>query len=182
MFMKPKTVSETFTVMTELVLPNDSNNLGNLMGGQLMYWMDVVAAIAAKRATHRTVVTVSVDSVEFKAAIPQGSIVILEAKVTRCFNSSLEVRIEVFYEILSTGERHASNTAYFTFVAVDQSGRPIPVQPVVPETEVEKELYEGALRRREMRMLLAGRIKPEEARGLKELLVGTGKNLPATEE
>ncbi|MEL6673735.1 MAG: acyl-CoA thioesterase [Bacteroidota bacterium] len=173
--MKSKTVSETFTVMTELVLPNESNNLGNLMGGQLMYWMDVVSAISAQRATHRTVVTVAVDFVEFKASIPKGAVVILEAKVTRCFNTSLEVKIDVFYEILSTGEKKPSNSAYFTFVAVDQGGRPIPVTEVLPETAAEKELYEGALRRRELRMLLAGRIKPEDARGLQELLQGAGK-------
>lgn len=168
--MKSKKVSETFTSKTELVLPNDTNNLGNLMGGKLLHWMDIISAIAAQRATHRTVVTVSVDFVEFKASIPQGSIVILEAKVTRTFNTSLEVRIEVFFESLQTGEKKESNTAYYTFVAVDQSGRPIPVSPLEPETQEEKALYESASQRRELRLLLAGRIKPEQASHARSLL------------
>ena len=167
--MKSKKVSETYTLKTELVLPNDTNNLGNLMGGKLLHWMDVISAIAAQRASNRIVVTVAVDFVEFKAAIPLGSIVILEARVTRTFTSSLEVRIDVFHESLQTGERKESNTAYYTFVAVDQSGRPIPVTPVIPETEEEKRLYESAQQRRELRLLLAGRIKPGEASGLKQI-------------
>ncbi|MEM7374728.1 MAG: acyl-CoA thioesterase [Bacteroidota bacterium] len=165
--MKSKKVSETYSLKTELVLPNDTNNLGNLMGGKLLHWMDVISAIAAQRASNRTVVTVAVDFVEFKASIPLGSIVILEAKVTRTFTSSLEVRIDVFHENLQTGERKESNTAYYTFVAVDQSGRPIPVTAVEAETKEEKELYESALQRRELRLLLAGRLKPGEAKGLK---------------
>ncbi|MDP5168976.1 MAG: acyl-CoA thioesterase, partial [Bacteroidia bacterium] len=156
--MKGIPASETYTLKTELVLPNDTNTLGNLMGGKLLHWMDVISAIAAQRATRRIVVTASVDFVEFKASIPLGSVVILEAKVTRCFTSSLEVKIDVMFENLQTGERKGSNTAYYTFVAVDQSGRPIPVAPVVPETEAEKELYASALQRRELRLLLAGRI------------------------
>lgn len=167
--MKSKKVSETYSLKTELVLPNDTNNLGNLMGGKLLHWMDVISAIAAQRASNRTVVTVAVDFVEFKAAIPLGSIVILEAKVTRTFTSSLEVRIDVFHENLRTGERKESNTAYYTFVAVDQSGSPIPVTPVIPETEEEKELFESAQQRRDLRLLLAGRIKPGEAKGLKAI-------------
>ena len=168
--MKTKQVSDTYTLKTELVLPNDTNNLNNLMGGKLLHWMDVIAAISAQRATNRTVVTVAVDFVEFKSPIPLGSIVILEARVTRTFTSSLEIRIDVQVESLTTGERRDSNTAYYTFVAVDQSGRPIPVTQVEPETEEEKEDYLSAQKRREMRLLLAGRIKPEEARHLKELL------------
>ncbi|RMG20963.1 MAG: acyl-CoA thioesterase [Bacteroidetes bacterium] len=152
-----------------MVLPNDTNNLGNLMGGKLLHWMDVISAIAAQRASNRTVVTVAVDFVEFKAAIPLGAIVILEAKVTRTFTSSMEVRIDVAYEDLRKGERHSSNTAYYTFVAVDQSGRPIPVNPVAPETEAEKAEYEEASQRRELRLLLAGRIQPAEATYAKKL-------------
>ncbi|MEO0471913.1 MAG: acyl-CoA thioesterase [Bacteroidota bacterium] len=173
--MKSKKVSETYSLKTELVLPNDTNNLGNLMGGKLLHWMDVISAIAAQRASNRTVVTVAVDFVEFKASIPLGTIVILEARVTRSFSTSMEVRIDVSYENLQSGERHESNTAYYTFVAVDQSGRPIPVNQVEPETETEKQWYEQAMQRREMRMLLAGRIKPEEASGLRELLKGRAK-------
>lgn len=168
--MKSKKVSDSYTLKTELVLPNDTNNLGNLMGGTLLHWMDIISAISAQRASNRTVVTVSVDFVEFREAIPLGTIVILEARVTRTFTTSLEVRIDVSSESLQTGKRTVSNTAYYTFVAVDQSGRPIPVLPVVPETEQEKKWYEEALERREMRLLLAGRIKPEEAVYLSQLL------------
>lgn len=168
--MKAKKVSDTYTLKTELVLPNDTNALGNLMGGKLLHWMDVVSAISAQRASNRTVVTVSVDFVEFKSAIPLGAIVILEARVTRAFTTSLEVRIDVFCESLTTGSRKKSNTAYYTFVAVDQSGSPIPVKEVLPETEEEKEWHEGALRRRQLRLLLAGRIKAEDASVLLEML------------
>ncbi len=167
--MTKKTIAETYTLKTEMVLPNDTNNLGNLMGGKLLQWMDVNAAISAMRATQRTVVTVAVDFVEFKSSIPMGSVVILESKVTRVFNTSMEVRIDVSFEILQTGERRPSNTAYYTFVAVDQSGRPIPVTPIEPETEEEKELYTSALQRRELRMLLAGRIQPDETQVIKKI-------------
>jgi len=167
--MKSKKVSETYSLNTELVLPNDTNNLGKLMGGKLLHWMDIIGAISAQRATNRTVVTVAVDFVEFKTSIPLGAVVMLEARVTRTFNSSLEVRIDVSYENLQKGERHHSNSAYYSFVAVDQSGQPIPVNSIEPETEEEQKLYEGALRRREMRLMLAGRIKPEDAKGLQEI-------------
>ncbi|MEM6803566.1 MAG: acyl-CoA thioesterase [Bacteroidota bacterium] len=167
--MKSKKVSETYSQSSELVLPNDTNYLGKLMGGKLLHWMDIIAAISAQRATNRTVVTVAVDFVEFKASIPLGAVVVLEAKVTRTFTTSLEVRIDVSYENPQKGERHHSNSAYYSFVAVDQSGQPIPINPVEPETEEEKELYAGALNRREMRLMLAGRIKPEEAKGLIEI-------------
>ncbi len=167
--MKSKKISETYTLKTELVLPNDTNNLGNLMGGKLLHWMDIVAAISAQRATNRTVVTAAVDFVEFKNPIPLGSIVILEARVTRTFTSSLEIRIDVQIESLTTGERRASNTAYYTFVAVDQSGSPIPVKAVMPETEAEQAMHRDAQKRRELRLLLAGRIQPEEAQQVKEM-------------
>lgn len=168
--MKSKKASETYTLKTELVLPNDTNTLGNLMGGKLLHWMDIISAIAAQRASNRTVVTIAVDFVEFKHSIPLGSVVILEAFVTRSFTTSMEVRIDVTFENLQTGEKKQSNSAYYTFVAVDQSGRPIPVTEVVPETENEQTLYESAMQRRELRLLLAGRIKPEEATELQELL------------
>jgi len=167
--MTKRKISDTYTLKTEMVLPNDTNNLGNLMGGKLLQWMDINAAISAMRASNRTVVTVAVDFVEFKSAIPMGSVVILESKVTRTFNTSMEVRIDVSFEILQTGETKHSNTAYYTFVAVDQSGRPIPVSPVAPETAEEKQLYDAALQRRELRMLLAGRIQPNETQVIKQI-------------
>jgi acyl-CoA hydrolase len=175
--MKAPNVSDTYTLKTEMVLPNDTNTLGNLMGGKLLHWMDVISAISAQRATRRTVVTAAVDFVEFRESIPLGSIVILEARVTRTFTTSLEVRVDVAVENLQTGERKTSNTAYYTFVAVDQSGRPIPVTPVLPETPQEQAWHEAALRRRELRLLLSGRLKAADAAGLRALL----DQLPAQE-
>jgi acyl-CoA hydrolase len=168
--MPTKKVSESFVSRTELVLPNDTNTLGNLMGGRLLHWMDIITAIAAQRSSNRVVVTASVDFVEFKSPIKLGDIVILEAKVTRAFNSSMEVKVEVWSENLQTNERRKSNSAFYTFVAVDQSGNPIPVNQVVPETEEEKVEYEKALTRRELRLLLAGRIKLAEATNWQALL------------
>lgn len=168
--MPTKKVSESFVSRTELVLPNDTNTLGNLMGGRLLHWMDIITAIAAQRSSNRVVVTASVDFVEFKSPIKLGDIVILEAKVTRAFNSSMEVKVEVWTENLQTNERRKSNSAFYTFVAVDQSGNPIPVNQVIPETEEEKAEYEKALTRRELRLLLAGRINLAEATNWQALL------------
>lgn len=161
--MKARRVAETYTHKTEMVLPNDTNTLGNLRGGSLMHWIDIIAAIAAQKACNRTVVTASVDSIDFRHPIRLGDIVILEAYVTRCFNTSMEIRVSVRAENLTTGQALDSNVAYLTFVAVDQSGNPIPVNPVIPETEEQKNWHEEALRRRELRLLLAGRIKVNES-------------------
>jgi acyl-CoA hydrolase len=126
--------------------------------------MDIVGAITASRHCNRVCVTVGVDNVEFHAPIKEGSIVILQAKVTRAFNTSMEVKIKVFSEEFITGKRQLCNEAYYTFVAVDQVGRPIPVNPVEPETEEEKKEYEEALKRRELRLLLAGRLQPGQCK------------------
>lgn len=155
--------------MTELVLPNDTNTLNNLMGGRLMHWMDIVSAIAAQKHCNRIVVTASVDNISFREPIRLGDVVTLKAKVTRAFSSSVEVRIDVSAENIPSGTRIESNSAYFTFVAVDQSGRPIDVPEVEPETDEEKEMYHGALRRRQLRLILAGRMKPHEANELKSI-------------
>jgi acyl-CoA hydrolase len=169
MAKKKKTPSESFVSMTELVLPNDTNTLNNLMGGKLMHWMDIVSAIAAQKHSNRIVVTASVDNISFKHPIQLGNVVTLKAKVTRAFNSSMEVRIDVDAEDIPAMKKVESNSAYFTFVAVDQSGRPIDVPEVEPETEEEKEYFKGALRRRQLRLILAGRMKPHEANELKSL-------------
>ncbi|MFZ5970228.1 MAG: acyl-CoA thioesterase [Bacteroidota bacterium] len=166
---KKKTPKESQVSMTELVLPNDTNTLNNLMGGRLMHWMDIVSAIAAQKHSNRIVVTASVDNISFKHPIRLGDVVTLKAKVTRAFNSSMEVRIDVAAENVPSGTLVESNSAYFTFVAVDQSGRPIDVPEVEPETEEEKELYNGALRRRQLRLILAGRMNPAEAKELKSI-------------
>ncbi|MEM8566825.1 MAG: acyl-CoA thioesterase [Bacteroidota bacterium] len=169
MAKKKKKVVESYVTMTELVLPNDTNTLNNLMGGRLMHWMDIVSAIAAQKHSNRIVVTASVDNVSFSKAIQLGNVVTLKARVTRAFSSSMEVRIDVEAEDIPSGKKFESNSAFFTFVAVDQSGRPIDVPEVIPETEEEKELYDGALRRRQLRLVLAGRMKPDDATELKSL-------------
>ena len=155
--------------MTELVLPNDTNTLNNLMGGRLMHWMDIVSAIAAQKHSNRTVVTASVDNVSFSHSIQLGNVVSLTATVTRVFNSSMEVFIEVWSEDILTGTKIMSNSAFFTFVAVDQSGQPIEVTKIEPETTDEQELFDGALRRRQLRLVLAKRMDPQEATELKSL-------------
>jgi acyl-CoA hydrolase len=168
--MNAKPPKASLTVMTEIVLPNDTNNLRNLFGGQLLSWMDRCAAIAAHRHSLRQVVTASVNQVSFKKPIEQGSIVTLEAKVSRSFNSSMEIFVDVFIEDQrGTNNRIHSNEAIYTFVAVDQIGNPIHVPPVEPETELEKLRYEGALRRRQLALILAGKMKPEEATELRRL-------------
>lgn len=166
---KKKFAKESFTIMTEMVLPNDTNTLNNLMGGRLMHWMDIVSAIAAQKHSNRIVVTASVDNISFTKPISLGNVVTLQAKVTRTFNSSIEVFIDVWADDIPSGKKIKSNSAFFTFVAVDQMGKPIDVPKVVPETEEEKELYAGALRRRQLRLVLAKRMKPEEATELKSI-------------
>ncbi len=166
---QPKRASESHTIMTEMVLPNDTNTLNNLMGGRLLHFMDIAAAIAAQKHSNRVVVTASVDNVSFAEPIKLGNIVTMKAQVTRAFSSSMEVYIEVWAEDIPAGVRVSTNSAYYTFVAVDQSGRPIEVPPVIAETEDEKARYESALRRRQLRLVLAGRMKPQEATELRAL-------------
>ncbi|MCC5918516.1 MAG: acyl-CoA thioesterase [Cryomorphaceae bacterium] len=167
--MNAKPVSESRTVMTEIVLPNDTNNLNNLFGGQLLSWMDRCAAIAAHRHCGRIVVTASVNNVSFQRPIPQGAIVTLEAQVSRTFTSSMEVFVDVFLEKDTKGKRLRANEAIYTFVAVDQLGNPIQVPPVTPETEIEKKRFDGALRRRQLALILSGKLQPEKATELKAL-------------
>ncbi len=169
MSKKKKLAKASKVIMTELVLPNDTNTLNNLMGGRLMHWMDIVSAIAAQKHSNRIVVTASVDNVSFSKPIQLGNVVTLTAQVTRSFSSSMEVYIEVTAEDIPGNKKLESNSAFFTFVAVDQSGRPIDVPEVVPETEQEKEHYEGALRRRQLRLVLAKRMEPNDATELKSL-------------
>jgi acyl-CoA hydrolase len=167
--MKSKTPFQSITTLTEMVLPNDTNNLDNLMGGRLLHWMDIAAAISSSRHCGRIVVTASVNNVSFNQPIPRGSIVTLEAKVSRAFTSSMEVFVDVWMENRLIGERQKCNEAIYTFVAVDQLGKPIEIAPIIPETEEETSRYEGALRRRQLSLILAGRMKPSEATELKAL-------------
>ncbi len=167
--MKSILAKDTYTVTTHLVLPENTNTLGNLMGGQLMNWMDIASAISAHRHCRRIVVTAAVNNVSFQHPIKLGDVVTIEAKVSRAFNSSMEVYMEVFVEHATTGVRTRCNEAIYTFVAVDQLGSPINVPDLVPETEEERRRYEGALRRRQLRLILAGKMKPDEASELKAL-------------
>lgn len=167
--MVVKKSAETRIVMTELVLPNDTNTFGNLMGGRLMYWMDIAAALSATKHCNSPVVTASVDNISFTSPIKLGNVVHIEAKVTRAFHSSMEVHLKVWGEDALKQFKYKSNEAYYTFVAIDPDGKPKPVMPSEPETEEEKKLYEGALRRRQIRLVLGGKMKPEDAEELKAL-------------
>ena len=171
MSLKAKKASESFSILTEFVLPNDTNTLGNLMGGRLLHWMAIAVAIAAHRHCGRVVVTASVNNVSFNQPIRLGEIVTLESKVSRAFNSSMEVFIDVWVENNATGEKKKCNEAIYTFVAVDQLGNPIHVPELIPETDAEKRRYEGALRRRQLSLILAGKMKPADATELKALFL-----------
>jgi len=160
---------ETFASTVHLVLPNDTNTLGNLMGGNLLHWMDIAAAISANRHCRRVVVTAAVNNVSFDNPIQLADIVIIESQVTRSFKSSMEVLLEVFVEDSVTGKKTQCNQAMYTFVAVDQLGAPIVVPELIPETDLEKERFKGALRRRQLRLVLAGKIKPEDATELRAI-------------
>jgi acyl-CoA hydrolase len=167
--MKAKFPRESLAINSQYVLPNDTNSLGNLFGGRLLEWMDVVGAIAAHRHCKRVVVTASITNVAFSSAIKQSSIVTLEAKVSRAFTSSMEVFIDVFVEDNITGIRTKSNEAIYTFVAVDQFGAPLQVPEIIPETEEEIQRYDGALRRKQLSLILAGKLKPADATELKKI-------------
>lgn len=169
MMLQGKHPKESFVIKSELVLPNDTNTLNNLMGGRLMYLMDVVGAICALRHCNQGVVTASVDNVSFKAPIALGNIVTLQASVTRAFNTSMEVHIEVWAEDVLSKAKTKCNEAFFTFVALSENKKPMPIPEVIPETDREKELFDSALRRRQLRLILAGRMKPAEATELRAL-------------
>jgi acyl-CoA hydrolase len=167
--MQTRTPADSYTMMTEIVLPNDTNVFGNLMGGRLMYWMDIAAAIAAQRHCNAPVVTASVDNISFENPIKLGNTVHIEAKVSRAFRTSMEVHLKVWGEDFTQQYKYKSNEAYYTFVALDPNRRPRIVPVLDPQTEEEKRLFEGALRRRQVRLVLGGKMKPEEAQELKAL-------------
>jgi len=169
--MDIKKSADSITIMTELVLPNDTNLFNNLMGGRLMYWMDIAAALSAQKHCNAPVVTASVDNISFENPIKLGNVVHIEAKVTRAFTSSMEIHLKVWGEDLTQQYKYKSNEAYYTFVALDPNRKPRPVPGLLPETEEERKLYDGALRRRQLRLILGGKLKPDDATELKALFV-----------
>jgi acyl-CoA hydrolase len=169
--MESKKSSESLTMMTEIVLPNDTNVFGNLMGGRLMYWMDIAAAIAAQKHCNSPVVTVSVDNISFENPIKLSNTVHIEAKVTRAFNTSMEIHLKVWGEDHIQQFKYKSNEAYYTFVALDTNSRPKPVPQLIPETEEDNKLFEGALRRKQLRLIFGGKLNPNEAAELRALFV-----------
>jgi acyl-CoA hydrolase len=150
--MGERTVRKSHVVTTQLVLPNDTNQLGNLLGGTLMHWIDIAAAISAQRHTDRVCVTASVDELVFHQPIRLGEIVTLQASVNRVFRTSMEVGVLVTAQAGGGKPSRCANTAYLTFVALDEEGRPVPVPSVEPETEIEQKRFAQALVRRERRL------------------------------
>lgn len=169
--MQAKSPSESITILTDLVLPGETNPLNNLFGGELLARMDRAASITARRHTRRVCVTASVNNVAFNKAIPLGSVVTVQAKVSRTFSTSLEIFIDVWIEDRESGERIKANEAIYTFVAVDETGRPVKIPPIIPETKEEKQRYDAALRRKQLSLVLAGKMNPQEATELKALFL-----------
>ncbi|GAA3587990.1 acyl-CoA thioesterase [Flavivirga amylovorans] len=167
--MKANTPEQSKTILTDMVLPGETNPLNNLFGGELLARMDRAASIAARRHSRRIVVTASVNHVAFNRAVPLGSVVTVQAKVSRAFKTSMEVFIDVWIEDRESGDKTKANEAIYTFVAVDETGRPIAIPEIAPETALEKERFDAALRRKQLSLLLAGKIKPNEATELKAL-------------
>lgn len=169
--MHPKTPSQSFTTITDIVLPGETNPLNNLFGGELLARMDRAASIAARRHSRRICVTASVNNVAFSKSIPLGSVVTIEAKVSRTFRTSLEIFIDVWIEDRESGEKIKANEAIYTFVAVDETGRPVEVPGIIPETNEEKARFDAALRRKQLSLVLAGKLKAADATELKALFL-----------
>jgi acyl-CoA hydrolase len=167
--METKTPKESLTILTDLVLPGDTNYLDNLFGGELLARMDRACSIAARRHSTRIVVTASVNHVAFNKSVPLGSVVTIEAKVSRAFKSSMEIYVDVWIEDRQSGQRTKVNEGIYTFVAVDEIGKPVQIPQLQPETELEKERFEGALRRKQLSLILAGKMNPSEATEIKAL-------------
>ena len=169
--MEGRTAFQSKTIVTDLVLPSETNPINNLFGGELLARMDRAASISARRHSRRIVVTASVNHVAFNRSVPLGSVVTIEAKVSRAFSSSMEVYMDVWIEDRESGESIKANEAIYTFVAVDDTGRPVKIPALNPETELEKERFDGALRRKQLSLVLAGKMKPEDATELKAIFL-----------
>lgn len=161
--MSAKKINESETIMTQLVMPNDTNPLGNLMGGNLMKWMDVAAGICAARHSNAHVVTASVDHISFAKPIHLGDTVTINACVTRAFTTSVEIFIEVFASDIKGGNWRKANHAYFLFVALDEDMKPMAIPEALPLTSEEQSRYEAAKRRRDLRLILSGRMQPKDS-------------------
>jgi acyl-CoA hydrolase len=166
-----KTPADSKIIMTELVLPNDTNVFGNLMGGRLMYWMDIAAALCAGKHCNTPVVTASVDNISFENPIKLGNAVHIHASITRAFSTSMEVHMNVWGEDFVSQQKYKSNEAYYTFVSLDIHRKPVTVPHLLPETEDEVKLFDSALRRRQLRLILGGKMKPQDAEELKALFI-----------
>ncbi|WP_209401079.1 acyl-CoA thioesterase [Pseudozobellia sp. WGM2] len=169
--MEGKKPRDSRTTMTDMVLPSETNPLNNLFGGELLARMDRAASIAARRHSRRITVTASVNHVAFNQSVPVGSVLTVDAAVSRAFNTSMEVYIDVWMEDRFSGERSKANEAIYTFVAVDDTGRPTEVPPLIPETDLEKERYAAALRRKQLSLVLAGKMQPKDATELRALFM-----------
>lgn len=170
--MNAKKIAASRTVMTEMIMPNDTNPIHNLMGGNLLRWMDIGAGVCAGKHCENYVVTVSVDNVSFEKPVPLGDVITIQCVVTRAFNTSVEVYVEVFSSDMKGGNTRRCNDAYFTFVAVDdEKKRPVEVPAVLPLTSEEESRYEDALRRRKLRLLLSGRLNKDESAKMKAELM-----------
>lgn len=169
--MEEKSPAESRTILTDLVLPSETNPLNNLFGGELLARMDRAASIAARRHSRRIVVTASVNHVAFNKAVPLGSVVTVEAAVSRAFKTSMEIFIDVWVEDRESGRRSKANEAIYTFVAVDETGSPVQIPALKPETDLEIERFKAALRRKQLSLVLAGKLLPSEATELKALFL-----------
>ena len=167
--MNAKFPDESKTIQTDIVLPADTNSLDNLFGGELLARMDKVASIAAIKHSENVVVTASINNVSFGEPVPNGSILTIEAKVSRAFRTSMEVFIDVWKQNKIHPQKYKVNEAIYTFVAVNKRGKPIKVPEIIPQTELEKKRYDAALRRRQLSLVLAGKMKPKDANELKAI-------------
>ena len=169
--MEARKASDSFITMNELVLPNDTNTFGDLMGGKLMYWMDIAAYLSAAKHCNSAAMTASVDNISFKTPIKLGNVICIEAIVTRAFNTSMEIHLKVWNQNMISQTRVLSNEAFFTFVALDENKHPKKVPEIIAETEEQIKYYDGALRRRQMRLVLSGKMKPDDATELKAFFI-----------
>lgn len=168
---KIKTPDDSLTVMTEIVMPNDTNSLNHLMGGNLLRWMDIAGAICARRHAHVSCVTASVDNVSFDLPILLGELVTITAKATRVFNSSMEIYIEVHSEGTMANNHRKCNQAFFTFVGIDENNKIVKLPPLEPKTESEHQAHQSALRRRHYRLILADRMEPAQSDVLRAMFL-----------